>query len=112
MRHQIQSGQTLVLNRVVFHVSKDGYCESWRIIVKEIDKLPFDVVMRLYHYKVSAETKGDIQALMKLEQQYPDLFSREFDEFISNMRMSIEYLRHKYDEDFREILTPKKLIQH
>jgi hypothetical protein len=80
--------------------------------MKEIDKLPINVVMQLYHEKISAEKKGDIQALMILEKHYPDLFSSEFDEFIANMQDCIEYLRHKYNEDFSEILAPKKLVQH
>lgn len=80
--------------------------------MKEIDKLPIDVVMQLYREKICAEKKGDTQTLMILEKQYPDLFSSEFDEFIANMQDCIEYLKYKYDEDFSEILTPKKLIQH
>ncbi len=80
--------------------------------MKVINKLPIDVVIQLYHQKISAEKRGDIQALMMLEKHYPDLFSSEFDDFIANMQDCIEYLRHKYDEDFSEILTPKKLIHH
>lgn len=80
--------------------------------MKELDKLPMDVVMKLYRQKLAAEKKGDHITLAKLETQYPDLFSSEFDDFIFNLRMTIEYLHQKYGEDFTKMIQPEELICH
>jgi hypothetical protein len=77
--------------------------------MKELDKLPMDVLMSLYRQKLSAEKKGNRATLIKLEQKYPDLFSPEFDDFIFNLRMSIEHIYHKYGEDFKKMIEPEEL---
>jgi len=80
--------------------------------MKELDKLPMDVVMKLYRQKLTAEKKCDHITLVKLKTQYPDLFSSEFDDFIFSLRMSIEHLRQKYGEDFSKMVEPEELICH
>lgn len=80
--------------------------------MKELDKYPIEFVMNLYRQKVAAEKKGDETTIMMLENKYPTLFSNEFEDFISNMKMSIEYIRHKYDEDFRAMLEEEKIVHH
>jgi len=80
--------------------------------MKELDKLPMDVVMKLYRQRLAAEKNGDRATLTILEKQYPDLFSNEFEDFIFNLRMSIEDLRQKYGEDFSKMIEPEELICH
>ena len=80
--------------------------------MKEFDKLPINIVMRLYRQKLAAEEKDDKDVLLSLEKLYPDLFSVEFEEFISNLQKTIEYIEHKYGENFQEILEPVKVSYH
>lgn len=80
--------------------------------MKELDKLPMDVVMALYRKKIAAENKGDHVTLKALETEYPDLFSVEFNDFISNLKMSIEYIWQRHGEDFREMVEPCEQVFH
>lgn len=80
--------------------------------MKELDKLPLNVVIELYQHRLSCEKNGDNKALIELENQYPALFAIEFEEFIHDLRMTIEYINHKIGENFSEILSHKEMFYH
>jgi len=80
--------------------------------MKELEKYSMDEVMKFYRKKLAAEKKGDNATLIKLEAEYPDLFSDEFEDFIINLKMSIEDIRQRHGEDFSKMIEPEEIICH
>lgn len=67
-------------------------------------KLSITFVLGLHHLKLRAEKEHDKTALNSLQQQYPELFSEQFVEFIQNLQSTIEYFYEYKDVDFRKLL--------
>lgn len=67
-----------------------------------LDKYPIDFVMDLNRKKLSSGKKGDVDALKKLQQNYPDLFSNDFEKIITNLSLSINDIHNRYGIDFRK----------
>lgn len=70
--------------------------------------LSFSFEMDLFRSKTNAEIRKDAAAIDDLKIHYPDLFSEEFQEFIENLKVTMEYLDKKYGENFSSIFDSNK----
>lgn len=76
--------------------------------MKFLDKLSMNEVLTLHRKRVIAENKGDKKILAELKLQYPGLFSSEFNDFIVNLTITVEYLKYKYGHDFSKLTIPSE----
>jgi hypothetical protein len=75
---------------------------------KNIWNLPYDTVLNIYKEKLIAEEDNNFILLKNLEQQYPELFTNEFEHFISNLTDSINCINVLTGNDFSHLLKPFK----
>jgi len=72
--------------------------------MKNLDKLSVNSVFELHRKKITAKQKNDNNLLKELESQYPELFSEEFEKFISEVSLSIYYIKNTTGHDFRAMI--------
>lgn len=76
--------------------------------MKNFMDLSFPFIMDLYRSKVRAERDNDASAISSLSQNYPELFTTEFEELIASAKHVAVYLDHKYEENFSSIFEVVK----
>ena len=63
----------------------------------------FPFLIDLYLIKLKAEARNDQQSLINLHQRYPELFTIEFNNFIQNIKETVNFLDQFYNENFSKI---------
>ena len=74
--------------------------------MNNFDELSFTFMMDIYRVKIKAIKRDDKKALKNLEQHYPELFTEDFNQFINNLHLCVEYIHIQHGQDFRAMLEP------
>lgn len=71
--------------------------------------LSTNFILDLYRAKEKAVKSNDKLAIDSLKLTYPELFTKEFEEFIANLSECIEYLYQKNGISFHQMLGEKSI---
>jgi hypothetical protein len=69
-------------------------------MLKKFMELPFSFVIDLYKSRIEAEKSHNLISLANMRDQYPELFTGDFDDFIENVKATAQYIDKKYNKDF------------
>ncbi len=65
-----------------------------------MNTLTWTMAIKLYHAKMKAEKRRDLSAINSLKQQYPDLFTEQFNVYIEKAKRIAFLLDCLYNENF------------